>query len=411
MKIYLVGGAVRDSLLNLPVKDRDWVIVGGTEKMLLEKNFHQVGKDFPVFLHPETHEEYALARKERKSGKGYTGFDTNCDPSVTLEEDLIRRDLTINAIAQDKYGNYIDPFEGKKDIDSRLIRHISKSFTEDPLRVLRTARFAASLMHLGFKIAKETMALMCIIVKKKELSYLTPNRIWNETEKAFKTSHPHVYFQILYACQALQFLFPEIYFIYEKKIFFNLNIFEKLRNKFFISMGLAKISFLTEDIDVRFSYLCQFLSQNKTCINSFEVFYDAHSALLVKNLCNRFNIPSYIRDMAILSTGFFYFLNMISYQSSEKIVRFFSKIDAWRKPERVKKLAFLSNFNFLENVTYNNNVLDSSSFLEKSFSILQNISIRVILKKGFKGCEIKDELIRLRIKKLELWRFKGIKQK
>ncbi|KAF0722473.1 CCA-adding enzyme, partial [Aphis craccivora] len=150
-----------------------------------------------------THEEYALARKERKLGKGYTGFQTNFSSNITLEEDLIRRDLTINAIAQDKFGNYIDPYQGIKDLENRLLRHVSESFIEDPLRVLRTARFAAKLMHLGFRIAKETMLLMRQIVKKKELLYLTINRIWNETEKAFKTKNPHVYFQVLHACEAL----------------------------------------------------------------------------------------------------------------------------------------------------------------------------------------------------------------
>jgi len=221
MKIYLVGGAVRDGLLNLPIKDRDWVVVGGTKEILLEKKFQQVGKDFPVFLHPKTHEEYALARKERKCGHGHTDFYTEFNSNVTLEEDLIRRDLTINAIAQDEHGNYIDPFQGRKDLKFRLLRHISSSFSEDPLRVLRTARFAASLMHLGFQIDKETMVLMCKMVKKNDLLHLTKNRIWNETEKAFKTSNPHVYFQVLHACKALNSIFPEIGLLYdERKIFF-----------------------------------------------------------------------------------------------------------------------------------------------------------------------------------------------
>ncbi|MDE5285575.1 MAG: tRNA CCA-pyrophosphorylase, partial [Buchnera aphidicola] len=173
MKIYLVGGAIRDFFLNLPIKDQDWVVVGATEKLLLEKKFQRVGKDFPVFLHPQTHEEYALARQEKKSGRGYTGFITNYSANVTLEEDLVRRDLTINAIARDAKGNYIDPFHGIQDIECRLLRHVSDAFVEDPLRVLRTARFAASLAHLGFQIARETMILMCTIVKKKELFYLT----------------------------------------------------------------------------------------------------------------------------------------------------------------------------------------------------------------------------------------------
>ncbi|QCI25297.1 tRNA CCA-pyrophosphorylase [Buchnera aphidicola (Sitobion avenae)] len=409
MKIYLVGGAIRDSLLNLPVKDKDWVVVGGTEKMLLEKNFQQVGKDFPVFLHPETHEEYALARKERKSGKGYTGFETNSDSNVTLEEDLVRRDLTINAIAQDQNGNYIDPFKGKKDIEHRLIRHVSEAFTEDPLRVLRAARFAASLVHLGFTIAKETMLLMCMIVKKKELLYLTSNRIWNETEKAFKTSNPHVYFQVLYSCNALHCFFPEMYFLYEEKFFLKNSYVNPLYNKNLVLMGLAKISLYNKDVDIRFSYLCQFLSINLIHKNYSKIFFDSRSAAIVKSLCKRFNIPSCIRDIAVLNTGFYFFLNTINYQSSKNIINLFSKIDAWRKPERIEKLAFLSNFNFLKKFKSEFFYLKSGFFLKKYFSIVQSVSIKLILKKGFKGYAIKNELMRLRIKKLEFWRLKNIK--
>ncbi|QIQ41679.1 MAG: tRNA CCA-pyrophosphorylase [Buchnera aphidicola (Microlophium carnosum)] len=409
MKIYLVGGAVRDSLLNLPVKDKDWVVVGGTEKILLEKNFQQVGKDFPVFLHPDTHEEYALARKERKSGRGYTGFDTDCNSNVTLEEDLVRRDLTINAIAQDQNGNYIDPFEGKKDIECRLIRHVSESFIEDPLRVLRAARFAATLVHLGFKIAKETMLLMCMIVKKKELSYLTSNRIWNETEKAFKTANPHVYFQVLYACNALYFFFPEMYILYEKKYILNYSSFKEVYNKNIILMGLAKISLYNKDVDIRFSYLCQFLSINQINNNCTKIFFDSYSASIINNLCKRFNIPSYIRDIAVFNTGFYFFLNTIYYQSSNNIINLFSKIDAWRKPERVEKLAFLSNFNFVSQDKSNCFCIKPGCFLKTCFYVVKSVSIKLILKKGFKGYTIKNELMRLRIKKLELWRLKNIK--
>ncbi|QCI20221.1 tRNA CCA-pyrophosphorylase [Buchnera aphidicola (Brachycaudus cardui)] len=405
MKIYLVGGAVRDALLNLPIKDKDWVVVGGTKEILLKKNFQQVGKDFPVFLHPETHEEYALARKERKSGRGYTGFDTDSNTNVTLEDDLIRRDLTINAIAQDEYGNYIDPFEGKKDIECRLIRHISESFIEDPLRVLRTARFAAALVHLGFTIAKETIDLMSIIVKKKELLYLTANRIWNETEKAFQTSNPHVYFQILHTCKALQFFFPDMYFLYENNFFLKYNTF----NKHIILMGLAKISTFEKKIDIRFSYLCQFLSINQMFLKTSKIFYDTHSASMIKNLCKRFNIPSYIRDIAVLNTGFCIFLKTINYQSSKNIVRMFYKIDAWRKPNRIKKLSFLINFNSFNIFKSNFFPSQSSYFLKKYFSVVQNVSIQLILNQGFTGSAIKHELIRLRINKLESWRFKNMK--
>ncbi|QCI23631.1 tRNA CCA-pyrophosphorylase [Buchnera aphidicola (Macrosiphoniella sanborni)] len=408
MKIYLVGGAIRDALLNLPVKDKDWVVVGGTKKILLEKKFQQVGKDFPVFLHPETHEEYALARKERKSGRGYTGFDTEYHSNVTLEEDLVRRDLTMNAIAQDEYGNYIDPFHGQKDIKCRLIRHVSESFIEDPLRVLRTARFAATLVHLGFTIAEETMILMKTIVKKKELSYLTTNRIWNETEKAFKTHNPHVYFQVLYQCSALHFFFPKMFFLYEKNFFFDYRLLKKFYDHNIIFMKLAKISIQYKDIDIRFSYLCQCILVNNIYKNFSKIFFDISSSSIINNLCKNFQIPSYIREIAVLNVGFYYFLNTIYYQSSENIIKLLLKVDAWRKPERIEKIAILINFDFLNKLEIQYFDILPGNFLKKCFSIVSNISVQSILKKGFQGYQIKKELMRLRIEKLELWRHKNI---
>ncbi|MDU6435603.1 MAG: multifunctional CCA tRNA nucleotidyl transferase/2'3'-cyclic phosphodiesterase/2'nucleotidase/phosphatase, partial [Pantoea sp.] len=204
MKTYLVGGAVRDALLKLPVKDRDWVVVGATPEAMLAQGFQQVGRDFPVFLHPKSREEYALARTERKSGNGYTGFVTWSAPDVTLEQDLQRRDLTINAIAQTESGELIDPFHGLRDLQTRLLRHVSDAFNEDPLRVLRVARFAARFAHLNFRIAEETQALMRQMAESGELSHLTAERVWKETEKALTSRNPQVYFQVLRDCGALE---------------------------------------------------------------------------------------------------------------------------------------------------------------------------------------------------------------
>jgi tRNA nucleotidyltransferase (CCA-adding enzyme) len=214
VKIYLVGGAVRDALLGLPVKDRDWVVVGATPEQLLEAGYQQVGRDFPVFLHPKSREEYALARTERKSGSGYTGFTCYAAPDVTLEQDLLRRDLTVNALAQDADGLIIDPYGGQADLRLRLLRHVSPAFSEDPLRVLRVARFAARYAHLGFRIADETMALMRAMADAGELAHLTPERVWKETENALGTRNPQVFFQTLRDCRALGVLFPEIDALY-----------------------------------------------------------------------------------------------------------------------------------------------------------------------------------------------------
>lgn len=214
MQIYLVGGAVRDALLGGKAYDHDWVVVGATPEQMLAQGFQQVGKDFPVFLHPETKEEYALARTERKEGVGYHGFEVFADPSVTLEEDLIRRDLTINAMAQDADGKVIDPYSGLADLENRVLRHVSGAFAEDPLRVLRVARFAAKLAPYGFELAPETQMLMTDMVASGELQDLTPERVWQEVFKALGAEKPSVFFEVLDRVGAVEVLFPELYHLH-----------------------------------------------------------------------------------------------------------------------------------------------------------------------------------------------------
>ncbi|HEV8076962.1 MAG TPA: multifunctional CCA tRNA nucleotidyl transferase/2'3'-cyclic phosphodiesterase/2'nucleotidase/phosphatase, partial [Marinobacter sp.] len=210
MDIYLVGGAVRDQLLGLPVKDRDWVVVGATPEAMLAQGFRQVGADFPVFLHPKTHEEYALARTERKQGHGYHGFTVYSAPDVTLEEDLKRRDLTINAMAQAKDGNIIDPFGGQQDLQNRLLRHVSDAFAEDPLRILRTARFAARFASQGFSVHPHTLHLMQAMTDAGEVGHLVPERVWQELQRALHETSPVTFFEVLLSCGALPVLLPEL---------------------------------------------------------------------------------------------------------------------------------------------------------------------------------------------------------
>jgi tRNA nucleotidyltransferase (CCA-adding enzyme) len=210
MKTYLVGGAVRDELLDYPVSERDWVVVGADPDELIAAGFTQVGRDFPVFLHPETREEHALARTERKRGHGYTGFTVHSSPDVSLEEDLRRRDLTVNAMARSADGTLIDPYGGQADLEARVLRHVSDAFVEDPLRVLRTARFAARYAHLGFRIAGETLQLMSDIVAQCELAYLPAERVWTESERALGERRPDVFVQVLRDCGGLAALLPEV---------------------------------------------------------------------------------------------------------------------------------------------------------------------------------------------------------
>ncbi len=214
MKIYLVGGAVRDRLLDYPVSERDWLVVGAKADALLDQGFRPVGKDFPVFLHPKTNEEYALARTERKTARGYKGFSIDAGSKITLEEDLLRRDLTINAMAIGDDGVLVDPFGGQKDLRDRLLRHVSPAFSEDPVRVLRVARFAARYAHLGFKVAEETHLLMQAMVADGEVSYLVAERVWAELYKALSEKTPAAFFEVLNECNALEVIFPEIYALF-----------------------------------------------------------------------------------------------------------------------------------------------------------------------------------------------------
>ncbi|HUI63066.1 MAG TPA: multifunctional CCA addition/repair protein, partial [Steroidobacteraceae bacterium] len=214
MEVYLVGGPVRDRLLGLPERDRDWVVVGARPEELQRQGYLPVGKEFPVFLHPETREEYALARLERKVAPGYRGFTTQFSPDVTLEQDLKRRDLTINAMAQSATGELIDPYGGRQDLQARVLRHVSAAFAEDPVRILRVARFAARFADLGFRVAEETGALMRQMVEAGEVEALVPERVWQETERALGESRPDVYFETLRACGALRVIFPEIEALY-----------------------------------------------------------------------------------------------------------------------------------------------------------------------------------------------------
>lgn len=342
MKIYLVGGAVRDQLLNLPVKDRDWVVVGATPETLLQQGYQQVGKDFPVFLHPDTHEEYALARTERKSGSGYTGFTCYAAPDVTLEDDLQRRDLTINAIAYSAKGEYIDPYHGIDDIHAKLLRHVSNAFSEDPLRVLRVARFAARFAPLGFTIAPETLSLMQEMTNSGELNALTAERVWKETEKALHSQAPQVYFEILHQCGALKILFPEINALFGVPA--PTKWHPEIDTGIHTMMVLAMASRLTDDIAVRFSALCHDLGKGVTPVENWP-HHHGHGPAgvpLVEALCQRYRIPNQIRDLAKLAAKYHDHLHRIERMRPSKIIRLFDAIDAWRKPERIDQLAIIS---------------------------------------------------------------------
>lgn len=396
MKIYLVGGAVRDQLLNLPVKDRDWVVVGATPETLLQQGYQQVGKDFPVFLHPDTHEEYALARTERKSGSGYTGFTCYAAPDVTLEDDLQRRDLTINAIAYSAKGEYIDPYHGIDDIHAKLLRHVSDAFSEDPLRVLRVARFAARFAPLGFTIAPETMSLMQEMTNSGELNALTAERVWKETEKALHSQAPQVYFEILHQCGALKILFPEI------NALFGIPAPKKwhpeIDTGIHTMMVLAMASRLTDDIAVRFSALCHDLGKGVTPVENWP-HHHGHGPAgvpLVEALCQRYRIPNQIRDLAKLAAKYHDHLHRIEKIRPSKIIRLFDAIDAWRKPERIDQLAIISEADARGRQGAENLPYPQGIFFRQAFKIANQVDVKSIVSRGLKGSAIREALTKQR---------------
>ena len=397
MKTYLVGGAVRDAQLKLPVKDRDWVVVGATPEAMLAQGFQQVGRDFPVFLHPDSREEHALARTERKSGNGYTGFITWSAPDVTLEQDLQRRDLTINAIAQAENGDLIDPFHGLRDLQARLLRHVSDAFNEDPLRVLRVARFAARFAHLNFRIADETQTLMSQMAASGELSHLTAERVWKETEKALTTRNPQVYFQVLRDCGALEVLFPEIDRLFG--IPAPAKWHPEIDTGVHTLMTLTLAASLSDEVDVRFATLFHDVGKALTPPEKWPS-HHGHGAAgvpLVEALCQRLRVPNAIRDLALLVTEFHDVVHTIERQSADALVALFDRVDAWRKPQRIEQIALTSEADARGRAGLESMAYPQGDYLRQAFALAQSVSTKAVVEAGFKGAQVREELTRRRI--------------
>ena len=404
MKIYLVGGAVRDSLLGLPVTEKDWVVVGATPENLLAQGYQQVGKDFPVFLHPVSRDEYALARTERKSGKGYTGFVCHAAPDVTLEQDLLRRDLTINAIARTERGDLIDPYHGRRDLENRLLRHVSDAFSEDPLRVLRVARFAARFAHLGFQIAEETMALMQKMAHEGELAYLTPERVWKETEKALGTSSPDVYFQVLRDCGALAVLFPEIDNLYGVPA--PAKWHPEIDTGIHTMMTVAMAARLSPEIDVRFATLCHDLGKGLTPPELWPRHHGHGPAgvKLVEALCQRLRVPNPIRDLAKLVAEYHDLVHTVQVLQPKTLLKLFDAIDVWRKPQRLEQLALTSEADARGRAGFEENPYPQGDYLREAFRVASQVSSADVVSDGFKGIDVRNELARRRIHALADWK-------
>lgn len=410
MKSYLVGGAVRDGLLGLPVKDKDWVVVGATPQQMLDAGYQQVGRDFPVFLHPNSHEEYALARTERKSGSGYTGFTCYAAPDVTLEQDLLRRDLTVNALAKDADGSIIDPYGGRRDLELRILRHVSPAFGEDPLRVLRVARFAARYAHLSFRIADETMALMCEMTNAGELAHLTPERVWKETENALGTRNPQVFFQTLRDCGALKVLFPEIDALYGVPA--PAKWHPEIDTGVHTLMTLTMAAMLSPDIDVRFATLCHDLGKGLTP-KEFWPRHHGHGPAgvkLVEQLSLRLKVPNEMRDLAKLVAEFHDLIHTLPILQPKTLVKLFDSIDAWRKPQRVEQIALTSEADVRGRTHFEACDYPQGRLLREAWEVAKSVGNKEVIEAGFKGPEIREELTKRRIQAVANWKEKRCPQ-
>lgn len=400
--VYLVGGAVRDQLLNLPVKDRDWVIVGATPQTLIDLGYQQVGKDFPVFLHPQSKEEYALARTERKSGQGYTGFICDFSADIPLEQDLIRRDLTINAMAQDLQGNLYDPYHGADDLRQRILRHVSPAFVEDPLRVLRVARFAARYHHLGFTIAPETLQLMQTLTLQGELQHLTAERVWAETEKALNEKNPEIYFETLRQVGALAVLFPELDALYGVPN--PAKYHPEIDSFVHTMMVLQQATLLSEQVDchksaVRFAAICHDLGKARTPKSNWP-HHHGHEKLGIvptRNLCKRLKVPSYYQQLAELTCEYHTHIHKIVELRPETVVKLFNTFDVWRKPLRFMEFLLVCFADTRGRKGFEHSQYPQQEFALALYQAALKVDIQSIIAAGFEHKAIRDQLNRGRI--------------
>ena len=367
MKIYLVGGAVRDKLLGLPVKERDWVVVGATPADMIRLGYRQVGKEFPVFLHPSTHEEYALARMERKVNPGYTGFTFDVSTDVTLEDDLKRRDLTINAMAEDVEGHIIDPYGGQRDLQHKQLRHVSQAFSEDPVRILRAGRFLARYQSLGFQMAPETLALMRLMVEKGEIKALVAERVWKELERALGEPHPEAFFQVLSACGALPILFPQLQ-INGPGIH-----------------ALQQATTLTPDKAIRFAALLHAYPDEQDRGN-----------FSIPWICERYRAPNEFRQLVSLTHRHYQMLFNITELAAEEILSMFSSIDIFRRDARFEQLLIACDA-----IAQSQSRALPIEQIKDLARVTKSIDVKALVAEGWVGSKLALKLKEERIKVIE----------
>ena len=395
--VYLVGGAVRDQLLGLPVQDRDWVVVGATPQDLLAQGFKTVGNDFPVFLHPQSGEEYALARTERKTAQGYHGFRFQTDQTVTLEADLLRRDLTINAIAQTADGTLIDPYHGQQDLQQKWLRHVSPAFAEDPVRILRVARFAARFAPLGFRVAPETLQLMHDMVIAGEVDTLVPERVWQEMGRALAEPAPECFFGVLRDCGAMRIILPELDRLFGVPQ--RADYHPEIDCGIHTLMVLQQAVRLSDEPMVRFAALTHDLGKGLTPADILPSHYghEAVSQRLVRLLCERLRIPNRFRELAEHVAFYHTHIHKAAELNAKTVLKVLESTDAFRKPERFLQLLLACEADARGRLGFEHCPYPQADFYCRALVACQQVDSKAVVAAGFQGIKIKEEMHRRRL--------------
>ena len=404
MHIYKVGGAVRDRLLGRPVSEVDWVVVGASAEQMLELGYRPVGADFPVFLHPQTGEEYALARTERKSGRGYGGFTFHASPDVTLEQDLIRRDLTVNAMAEDDQGNLIDPYNGQQDLKARILRHVSPAFAEDPLRVLRVARFAARYAPLGFSVAPETLMLMRQLAESGELAHLTAERSWKEISRALMEPRPEVFVQVLRDCGALAALLPEVDDLF--------GVPQPQAHHPEIDTGVHVLSVLhqcaehDQPLNVRWACLLHDVGKGLTPEAEWprHIAHEHKGLRLIEAINARCKAPRECAELAMLVGEFHTHGHRALELRPSTLLELLQRFDVFRRPQRFVEFVAACEMDARGRLGLEQRDYPQAAYLLGAAEAARQVPVKPLVEKGFKGAELGEALNRERLQALKIYK-------
>ncbi len=415
LDVYLVGGAVRDQLLNRAVKDHDYLVIGATVDKMLSLGFSQVGKDFPVFLHPKTKQEYALARTERKQGQGYTGFSCYAEPDVTIEQDLLRRDLTVNAMAMTSEGKIIDPHHGQQDLEKRILRHVSDAFIEDPLRVLRVARFAARYHCYGFTIAPETLELMTKISESGELSTLSAERVWQEMQRALAEdddsnnkltqASPEIFFQILHQCQALKALWPELDALWNvpNPVQWHPEICSGVHTMMVLQQAVLLTKAHDNKAAIRFAALCHDLGKGLTASEHWPSHrgHEKAGLPLVEKIAKQLRIPTYYKQLALKVCEHHLHCHKAFQLKTSTILKLFDQLDVWRKPTEFEDFLIACKSDFLGRLGFESRPYPQEQFLKEAMLASCQVNAKSFVEQGLKGIAIKTAMAKARLTAIE----------